>query len=300
MRHEMKEAFSSYPQVQKPEVVHRIGALMSSLPKLEARVAQFMLLNVADLGFETGASIAHKAGTSEVTVGRLLRRLGYKGMPGLKRALRESQIAGHAATDGDGAAGAANGGLKTVLDAEIRALVTLFEQFDGARWDRLVEAIGTANRVYVTGFQSVRGAAEDFVRRLSLARDDVRFLSAHDSMLGEWIGGGEAGSNDSQMGDCLIVIDVVPYAREASELCELCRDTGRNIIVVSDEFCHWAQEFTDLIIHAPSRSGLFLESSGALVAALNVIVHAVAQRDPEETQRRLEHWQATTRRLKMF
>ena len=47
-----------------------------------------MLLNVDDLAFQTGVSIAKKTGTSQVTVSRLLSRLGYRGMAGLKRELR--------------------------------------------------------------------------------------------------------------------------------------------------------------------------------------------------------------------
>jgi DNA-binding MurR/RpiR family transcriptional regulator len=61
---------------------------LPDLPKLEAQVAQYILLNIGDLSFETGASLAIKVGISEVTVSRLLRRPGYQGMRGLKQELR--------------------------------------------------------------------------------------------------------------------------------------------------------------------------------------------------------------------
>ena len=292
----MKEIFSSHPLASQPRFVTQIEELMPTLPRQEAKVAQFILLNAGELGFETGASIAMKAGTSEVTVSRLLSRLGYRGMPGLKREMQADQSAGQlgfarsTTLDDDP--------LKDMLDSEVRALITVFEQFSGDRAERLVETVAEARSVFVTGFQSVRGAAEDFSRRLAIARDDVRFLAAHDSMLTEWVG--SAQTDGDGHADCVIVVDVVPYAREAPVLCQMCRDAGRDLVVVSDESCHWAQSYTDLIVHAPSRSGLLLESTGALVAALNVLVHAVAERDPKAMRERLQRWQSMTRKVNLF
>lgn len=45
----------------------------------------------------------------------------------------------------------------------------------------------------------------------------------------------------------------------------------------TDEFCHWATKYPEFAIHAQSRNDLFLGSTGTLTAALNVLVHAVAE-----------------------
>ncbi len=292
----MKEIFSSHPLASQPRFVTQIEEVMPQLPRQEAKVAQFILLNAGELGFETGASIAMKAGTSEVTVSRLLSRLGYRGMPGLKREIQAEHSAGQLGIARSTAMD--DEPLKDVLDAEVRALITVFEQFSGERAERIVDTVVAARSVYVTGFQSVRGAAEDFSKRLALARDDVRFLAAHDSMLTEWAG--PPPTDKAGHGDCLIIVDVVPYAREAPILCQMCRDAGRDLVVVSDESCHWAQDYTDLIVHAPSRSGLLLESTGALVSALNVLVHAVAERDPKAMRDRFQRWQSMSRKVNIF
>ncbi len=293
-----KDAFSSHPQVTHPRFVTKVEAILPELPTQEARIAQYMLLNTDRLSFETGASLAKKVGASEVTVSRFLRRLGYKGMAGLKQEIQIDHATQHLQDDTRPAPVRIDAPLKDILDSEMQALVMVFEQVMDPRWQDLVAAVGAADTVYVTGFQSVRGAAEDFARRLALARDDIRYLSAHDSMLGEWIG--HVGDVTPDRRECLIIIDVVPYAREAEALSALCRDHGRDLVVVTDEFCHWAKDYTDLVIHAPSKSGLFLESTVALVAILNLLVHSVAQRDQEATQLRLEHWQPMTRHIKVF
>src|SRR6056297_3870656 len=72
----MRQGFTSYKDGTLEELLTEMQAELSTLPKQEAKVVQFILLNVDSLSFETGRSIAEKAGVSEVTVGRALRRFG--------------------------------------------------------------------------------------------------------------------------------------------------------------------------------------------------------------------------------
>ena len=294
----MKESFSSYPQSRYPRFEGQLRQAMTDLTNLEAQVAQYMVLNLGDLSFETGASLASKVGVSEVTVSRLLRRLGYEGMRGLKRELQSELSAQYPFDENTVPPEPAVQPFANVLELELKALRGVFQQCGGPSWERLVDTVAAADRVYVTGFQTVRGIAEDYARRLALAKSDVRFLSAHDGMLAEWL---QTKSNTTgNDGDCLIMIDVVPYAREAPVLAAFCNKTGRQIVIVTDELCHWATDYTNLVMHARSRSGLFLESTVGITAALNLLVHSVAERNPEETEARLDHWKAIARSLNVF
>src|SRR5690625_7369845 len=81
--------FASYPQIKFDEFVEAMEEAVPELPRQEAKLAQFILLNLNTLGLETGRSLAAKVGVSEVTVGRLLRRLGCDGMKELKDLLRQ-------------------------------------------------------------------------------------------------------------------------------------------------------------------------------------------------------------------
>ncbi|GJL82244.1 MAG: RpiR family transcriptional regulator [marine bacterium B5-7] len=292
----MKSVFSSHPQVENFGVSERIQSLLDELPRQEARVAQYMLLNVNDLVFQNGASIARKAGASEVTVSRLLRRLGYRGMVGLKRELRSQQAEANLDIVDDHGINRLDPTLKQVLDNELRALVAVFSQTTDPRWMRAIRAITQSEQVFVTGFQSVRGVAEDLSRRLALVRDDVRFFSAHDGMLGEWVGD----MKKSKQKDCVIIVDVIPYAMEAPLLAQMCREAGRQLVVLTDELCHWAQANTDLIFHGPSRHGMAIESTVALTSLANLMVDAVARTNPEVAEQRMQRWHKITRKLNVF
>lgn len=294
----MKEGFSSFVQTEFPTLEQQLDAVLPELSNLEAQVAQYMRLNIGDLSFETGSSLAEKVGVSEITVSRLLRRLGYEGMRGLKRELRNQLMNRELLKE------VATGSLEVpkpfsvIMDMELEAIRDVYRQCSSPTWDRLVRAIADADCVYVTGFQTVRGIAEDCARRLALARSNVRFLSAHDSMLTEWLQ--NAKRNETAANECLVLIDVVAYAREAPVLARLCNETDRSLVIVTDEMCHWAKNHTDMVIHASTRSGLFLESTVAITAALNLIVDAVAKEKSSEIAERLQQWKAVARDLGLF
>jgi len=293
----MRELFSQHSQVRAGTVKKKLQSLLPSLSPTEARIAHHMLRNLDDIGFETGASLAKKVGVSEISVSRFLRKAGYKRISALKRALQvESTNARHLPVDMNRLQSAGSE-YATVRDAEIRAILRLFEEFEGQEWRNLVKTTAEAQEVYVTGFQTVRGAAEDFARRLGLARNSVRYLSAHDNMLVEWLPfQGDARPKPIT----LILIDVVPYAAEGLRIAEIAKEMGFSVIVISDEFCDWAHGLAQHAIFARSRSGLYLESTVALVLILNVLVDAVARSAPAIGQGRFDQWQLMTRRLGIF
>ena len=183
----MRESFSSFPQNLYPRFEGQLREAMTDLSNLEAQVAQYMMLNLSDLSFETGASLASKVGVSEVTVSRLLRRLGYEGMRGLKRELQSELSAPRPLDQEMAQQESVSEPLSGVIELEVKALRGVFQQASTPSWRKLVTTISDAERVYVTGFQTVRGIAEDCARRLSLTKSHVKFLSAHDGMLAEWL-----------------------------------------------------------------------------------------------------------------
>lgn len=276
--------------------IRKLQSLLPTLTATEARIAHYIIRNIDEIPFETGTTLARKSNVSEISVSRFLRKAGFKGIGGVKMELRLEAVnerhLGDDIKDGDWR------DLYTeVRTNEIRALEKLFDEFSGAAWRGLVQTAAESELVFVTGFQALRGTAEDFARRLALARDNVRFLSAGDSMLGEWL---------SYIGDqgakpiTLILIDGVPYANDGLKIATIAKESGFKVIVISDEFCDWAHDVADHKAFAASRSGLFIESTVALTLILTVLVDAVARCNPHAGMLRLDRWQILMRRLNMF
>ncbi|GAB1363046.1 MurR/RpiR family transcriptional regulator [Rhodobacter sp.] len=269
----------------------RINAVDGVLTRSETVLAQWLRLNEAALAMETGATIAAKTGLSEITVSRFLRRLGYKGITALKEDLR------------DGASARLGGSdlylrlmdseLGTLIRRDAEAVLAIGNQIARPEWQEAVAAIHAADEVFVTGFQTVKGAAEDFSRRLAIIRPGVRFLAAHESGLAEWITAPAAQG-------CLILIDTVPYAREAEAIVRLARRSGMAVVVITEELNTWAAAHTPFVFFVVNEVRAYVESSGPLVSLLSVLIHAVAAQSPETAKARLAAWPGLLRELNLF
>ena len=278
-------------------VATKLRSLLPALSATEARIAHHILANLNEISFETGASLAKKVATSEISVSRFLRKAGYKSIAGLKRELQSEASSQHLMPVRTDRLSQINSEYAAVRDLEVRAIQRMFEEFESDHWRQLVKVITEAQEVFITGFQSVRGTAEDFARRLGLARDAVRYLSAHDNMLAEWLHfQGDARPKPIT----LILIDVLPYGREGLRVAEIAKQMGISVVVISDEFCDWAHGLADHTVFAKSRSGLYLESTVALVLALNVLVDSVARASPQTGRDRFDRWQLMTSKLGIF
>ncbi len=294
----MRDIFSLSTSITFPKFEEKLNNALQDLPRLEAQVAQYMVLNISDLSFQTGASIAEKVGVSEVTVSRLLRRLGYQGMRGLKRELHNELFSREPSRDSEMEIQEVPEEIARNMELEYKALGEIYQQRASPLWGRIVQSVVEAEEVYVTGFQSVRGMAEDCARRLGMARSNVRFLAAHDGMLNEWLDWGDR--TKSPLPRCLIMIDVVPYAKEAPILSKLCNKDSQSLVVFTDEMCHWAKNYTDMVIHASTRTGMIFESTLAISAALNLMVNSVAGQYSPTLGERLDRWKNYTRALRLF
>jgi len=273
----------------------RLRGMQADLTKSEAMIAQWLLLNEATLAMETGTSIAAKTGVSEITVSRFLRRIGFRGMAELKAVIGSpaATLHIHAA---DRYMRLLEGELGTLLRRDADAILSLGAQIARSEWEAAITAIDHADEVFVTGFQTVRGLAEDFARRLGIVRGSVRYLSAHDGGLVEWLPSrrraGEARA--------LVLVDMVPYAREAETVVRTARGLGIEVVVITDELNTWAQAHTPFVFHASTKAGAFLESTGPLATLLNLVTHAVAGRDPDKARQRISSWPAVLRDLGLY
>lgn len=283
------------PSPQETMLAARLRAIPGDLTRSEAMIAQWLLLNESGLALETGASIAAKTGVSEITVSRFLRRLGFRGMAELKAEIGSpaASLHIHAA---DRYMRLLEGELGALLKRDADAILGLGAQIARPEWAQAIAALDAADEVFVTGFQTVRGLAEDFARRLAIVRGSVRYLSAHDAGLVEWVPSARR-AGDSR---ALVLVDMVPYAREAEVVVRTACRLGITAVVVTDELNTWAGAHTPFVFHASTKAGAFLESTGPLGTLLNLVTHAVAGRDPDKARRRIASWPAVLRDLGLY
>lgn len=273
----------------------KLRGLSGGLTKSEAVIAQWLVLNEAILGLETGASIASKTGVSEITVSRFLKRAGYKGLQGLKEDLQAALVHAHV-SPADRYFRLLDSEIGAILKRDADAVLALAHEVEKPTWPQAIDSIAAADEVFVVGFQTIRGIAEDFARRLSIVRGSVRYLSPHDGGLVEWI----PSFRRSEEIRCLVMVDMAPYAREALPILRTARSLGFAVVVISDELNTWASAETPFVFHVATKVDAFLESTGPMTTLMNVIIHEVAGRAPEKARKRIKDWPQIMRGLGLY
>jgi len=291
----MVDTFSNPSDEMTSATAQKLKSLIPQISVSEARVAQYILLNLAQISFETGASIAEKASVSQITVSRFLKRAGYQGISALKEEIKKEKMDREFINKSNGPI---DSFYRTQMKQDLQAMMALYDQFDSTCWENIVDCVSAAEKVYVTGFQSIRGTAEDVARRLAFARDNVQYLSPHDGMLTEWLGFSTNKDSNTKR-NVLIVLDIVPYASESQLLCELAKKYNIEVVVITDEFCYWAVEYTPHVVYTKSKAGLFLESTWGIVIACNMLVHSVADKNAVSEQR-VKQWHSISKSLNLF
>jgi len=144
---------------------------LGKLTPSERKLWVYLQANLETLAFENGATLAQKSGVSPNTVSRFLRRLGYKGLKSLKEELRDA-VRVQSLLNGTLIERLQQpDDLIAHLNEEIEALREFAECLGSAHWQDIVSRVSRAERVFVCGFQTIRGLAEDFANRLALVRE---------------------------------------------------------------------------------------------------------------------------------
>jgi DNA-binding MurR/RpiR family transcriptional regulator len=254
-----------------PPLAKKIGQKLPGLSKSEQAVATYLTTHLRELPFLTAAKIATNAGVSQMTVSRCLRSIGYAGLEDVKRELNRSfhQMPW---LIGDRyrqfvASGRADK-LSANLDAEIKSLIGVYELARSPEFRRAAKMVANFDRVFVAGFQTVRGVAADFAQRLEYVRDNVRLLTGDNSTYSEAFA--------ATSGKCvLVLIDIRRYSKQIRLLAAQAQDRRIPTIVISDATCSWARAFAVDVFLVNCDIGTFWDSNAPLTSFLNIFADKV-------------------------
>lgn len=254
-----------------PPLAKKIGQKFQSLSKSEQAVATYLTTHLRELPFLTAAKIATNAGVSQMTVSRCLRSIGYAGLEDVKRELNRSfhqmpWLIGDRYRQfvASGRADKLSGN----LDTEIKSLIGVYELARSPEFQRAAKMVATFDRVYVAGFQTVRGVAADFAQRLEYVRDNVRLLTGDNSTYSEAF----AATSGKRV---LILIDIRRYSKQVRLLAAEAQDRRIPTIVISDATCSWARGFTADVFLVNCDIGTFWDSNAPLTSFLNIFADNV-------------------------
>jgi DNA-binding MurR/RpiR family transcriptional regulator len=199
--------------------VIRVRSLLPSLAPAERRVAQRVIHAPEEVAASTITELAHMCGTSETTVIRFCRAIGFTGYPELRLTLANE--AGRAQGAGGRVVGSDIGrddSLEEIVEkiaySDARAVEETAGQLDIKALDDVVEAIVEAGRVDIYGVGAGAFVAMDFqqklhrIGRVSYAWSDAHMMLTSAAVLGP----GDVAIGISHSGTTIDTIDALTEA----------------------------------------------------------------------------------------
>jgi DNA-binding MurR/RpiR family transcriptional regulator len=256
-----------------------------NLTKAEKAVASYVLTHMKGLPFETAASIAENVGVSPMTVSRFLRALGFNGLGELKDRMR---------TELNAAPLLISDRVKRIrkeasrdskqwdnFELEMQSTFNVYELRDTLVWKQAVDVLVGSSDVFVAGYQTISGIASDFAARLDYVRPNTHFLDGRNGTFSELLAG-------QKRAPCLALFEMRRYTNLSHEVSRAAIDAGIPLIMICDNHCYWARDYTQCVLPVSTESHLFWDSQAPFLSLTNLLLDDVIARLGDKVAERIQ------------
>ena len=272
-----------------PDIGVRIRALLPSLAPAERRVAERVLADPVAVAASTITELAHECATSETTVIRFCRAVGFSGYPALRLELaaargrsevgRAGDLTGDIAADDD-----LDKVVAKIAFADARAVEETAQQLDLDELHGVIDALVAARRIDVYGVGASGVVALDLQQKLHrIGRVAFAFPDAHLALTSAaLLGPGDVAVAISHSGATQDTLDALAVAQRAGATTVGLTNFPRSPLATRADHV-----LTTAARETTFRSGA-TASRLAQLTVVDCVFVGIAQRTYETSQRALE------------
>ena len=262
------------------DILRALEQRLPTFSKGQRVLARFVLENYDKAAFMTASRLGAAVGVSESTVVRFAAELGFRGYPGMKKALQEVvrsrltaverlEVAEKTINTQDVA--------RAVLRADIANLQATLDDTDEAAFNTAVDRILSARRIFIVGMRTSTTLANFLGFYLNLLRDNVHVIQdtaameVYEQML------------RVREGDLVIGISFPRYSNRTINAMKYARDRNVGTLGLTDSKTSPLSDYADVCLFAKSEMVSFLDSLVAPMGLINALIVAIGTRDREHT-----------------
>jgi DNA-binding MurR/RpiR family transcriptional regulator len=272
-------------------IVQTIRERYDSLSNTHKKIADFILQNLEKAAFSSLMEISREIGTSDASIIRFAREVGYKGYQDLRQSLiwyirriiYPSQKSGFHFDGND----QSHPLIRTVMDKDLDYITKTISKIDTDDFDNLIKFICTAKRIYCMGWGMSSFLAEYLafnLRFLSYRAIDV--IRERRPLIQQLL--------PMDQNDILITFDLMMYSAEIIEAVEYIHEKNRDIKIITITNDPKAQivQYSHLCFFIDILGQQFkLISLTAPLCFINAIVEQVFNNDSEKAKKALNEIQ---------
>lgn len=253
--------------------------------KGQRRIAGFIRESYDKAAFMTASRLGKTVGVSESTVVRFAVELGFEGYPQMQKSMQEMVMNRLTSVQRIEIANDRIGNediLTKVLQADAEKIRQTGESLSREHFDRAVEAILKAKRIYVLGARSAAPLAHFSGYYLNYMFDNVRVIQTS--------GAGEMFENlvGITADDVVLAFSFPRYSTATIKATQYCRSLGATVIGVTNTNMSPLAKNSDLVLVAKSDMVSLVDSLVAPLSVVNALLVALASAREQAMQENFE------------
>ncbi len=259
---------------------------LHTFSKGQKKIANFILESYDKAAFMTASRLGKKVGVSESTVVRFAAELGYDGYPDMQKSLQKMirnrltsvqriEVTNDRLGDQDL--------VSMVLQSDIEKIRQTLEELDRDAFDRAVDAIVAARKIYIIGVRSSAALASFLYFYCNLIFENVALVSANTSS--------EIFESLLRVGpgDVVIGVSFPRYSSRTVQAMSFARDRGADTVAITDSEASPLAPICRHTLRARSDMASFVDSLVAPLSLVNALLVAVSQRKNDELARTFQN-----------
>lgn len=254
------------------------------MSKSHKKIANYLIKNYETAPFLTASKLAKNVQVGEATVIRFAFFLNYKGYPDLQRHLQEALQ--RKMTSAEVLARTTDINDKTenviseVLADDIQNLKMTLNQVDPAVFEKAVQQIINAKRIYIIAYRSATSIGGFLEFYLDLVLQNTELIRQADGVSEHLL--------DISSDDLVIGLGFNRYTKRTVEVLKFVKQRGARTLVITDHLMSPLVPYGDLNIIASTEINSFIDSFSAPMSISSALITALTRSEHKKVEKRLE------------
>ncbi len=270
---------------EQSDVLGRIREAYPGMSKSQKALANYIQNEYEQAVFMTAAELGKATGISESTVVRFASAIGYEGYPQFQQALVDhvkGKLSSIQRIDDKYGRSSQSEILTSVLQADIDKIQDTIDNLNPLAFDMAVDALLTAENVYIMGLRSNEPLAAFLHFYLNMVRKNVMLVNT--TSVTETF---EQMLRISEK-DCFVGISFPRYSMRTLKAMEFANDRNAKVIAITDSVHSPMNLYSSCNLFARSDMVSIVDSLVAPLSVINALVVAICLKAPDEIRHDLE------------
>lgn len=264
----------------------------AKLTKKESNIAEYILYNISKVCFMSTSELAKELGTSNTSVNRTAKALGYNVFNDLQKEIRK-YVSNQADTsdkfhlppqqrmmDIDTDQYSEKNLVTQWFELVSNNLMSVLSKNTIDKFDRVVDILANSNHRYISGHRGTASLAYKFEFLLSLIVGNVVLVAGEDIDNIEKV-------LDIGADDCIVMLSFNRYRMNALDIIKICKERSAKLILITDRATAPFNQYADELLIVDVGSLSFFNSNVAPMFLLELICTMLAVRLDGHAKERL-------------